>query len=116
MSDLNFGDVALGTTVTGTITLANRGDIPALIAGWSFTDDNGNSGLRAFPDIDGPCQDLRNAGIPLQPGESCVETLSFEPGSAGVFRARTCIFTEPYFTKPLPYPCSFVRGHVSEPY
>jgi hypothetical protein len=114
MDALNFGNVSLGSTVSGTIKLTNRSDVPALITGWSFSDDNGNSGLREFPAIGGPCQTLRNAGTPLRPGETCVETLSFEPASPGAFRAKTCIFTDPYFTKPALYPCSFVRGHVRE--
>jgi hypothetical protein len=107
MNDLNVGNVSLGETVSGTISLTNRTDIPVQITGWSLAG--------AFGHIAGPCHELQYlGGRVLQPGDSCVETVEITAAiPKGPFRAQTCIFTAPYFT-PYLYPCSFVRGNVRE--
>jgi hypothetical protein len=109
MTDLNFGNVTLGTPVSGTITLTNRSDTSPVITGWSFSALNSNSGWRYDSlTVGGSCLDLMDTRTPLLPGEPCVLEVTFVPAEPGTYRAKACVSTGPY-------PCSSVRGHVKDP-
>jgi hypothetical protein len=71
---INFGNQAVGSSMTATSTVSNCGDAP-----WSFTDVSVHPATGAAFHVSTTCA----TGMTLAPGQSCAMTVSFAPTVTG---------------------------------
>ena len=86
-SSINFGKVQVGAAAFRTVWITNGLKVPALITAEAI-DPNNSLVFEPFGGTTNDCFPKVVYGEPLNPGETCGQTIAFQPEAAGAYSAK----------------------------